>query len=172
MNFFSKKSKFLAGLNGSGGPKSILENRIVLYLLFLAAILEIVNLVTKNEIFYLVLFLFAGLSVSMYYKNMVVILFVAIVFIHLVKYGSQVYPDSGIAAYPTPIYEGVENRTSPPPPGVISATNASEKLTTVNSEINQVVSDMNQEYIDKQKLLAELKKTYEEQKLQTAKTGS
>lgn len=170
MNTFFKKSKFQARGGGSGSSAAVLENRFILYFLFFAAIVDIVNMITKNEIFYLVLFLLAGMGVASYSKNMVVILLISIVFIHLVKYGAQMYPNSGAAtgAGGFPIYEGVENQT----PAVISATNAGEKLAQANTDLKDVVSAANSEYLDTQKKIAELKKTLEDTKLQSAKTGT
>jgi len=64
-----------------------LQNIYVLYLTFFAAIAEILYLLASGEERLVLIFILTAIAVSLYNKNMIIILIAAIIFVNLVKYG-------------------------------------------------------------------------------------
>lgn len=74
----------------------ILHNRIVLYFIALLAIGDIVYFLGINDITSFVILILVGILTSFFSKNMIVILVVAMVIAHIVKYGSAAYVSEGM----------------------------------------------------------------------------
>jgi hypothetical protein len=70
---------------------AVLQNIYVLYLTFFAAIAEILYLLASGEERLVLIFILSAIAVSLYNKNMIIILIAAIVFVNLVKYGVLVW---------------------------------------------------------------------------------
>ena len=69
---------------------SILENRIVLYLLCFMAIIDVMYFSMTNDIRSLVTLLIVGLLTTFFNKNMIVVLVLALTVTHVLKYGTNV----------------------------------------------------------------------------------
>ena len=69
---------------------SILENRIVLYLLCFMAIIDVRYFSMTNDIRSLVTLLIVGLLTTFFNKNMIVVLVLALTVTHVLKYGTNV----------------------------------------------------------------------------------
>jgi len=69
--------------------KPLLKSQLVLYLFLLIALFEIVHFGTKQNVNGVLLMFLVGFLTSFFSKNMIVILFSAIVFTNLIVYGSQ-----------------------------------------------------------------------------------
>jgi TolA-binding protein len=64
-----------------------MQNIYVLYLTFIAAIAQILYLLGSAEEILVLIFILTAIAVSLYNKNMIIILITAIIFVNLVKYG-------------------------------------------------------------------------------------
>ena len=69
---------------------SILENRIVLYLLCFMAIIDVMYFSMTNDIRSLITLLIVGLLTTFFNKNMIVVLVLALTVTHVLKYGTNV----------------------------------------------------------------------------------
>jgi len=74
----------------------ILHNRVVLYFIALLALGDVVYFLGINDISSFVILLLVGILTSFFSKNMIVILVVAMVIAHIVKYGSAAYVSEGM----------------------------------------------------------------------------
>ena len=77
----SKTMKQLKNVN----VKSLLQNRVVLYLIALVAILDILYLANRKDFNSVIVFVIIGFLTSFFSKNMIIILLVAIVATHTIK---------------------------------------------------------------------------------------
>jgi hypothetical protein len=85
VNGFSKKvTGALPSMSGG-----FLTNKWMLYLVLFSAIFDIFYFYKKNDMQAILIFLVIGFLVSFFSKNMVVILILAIVFTHLIRFGKQ-----------------------------------------------------------------------------------
>jgi hypothetical protein len=66
-----------------------LTNKWILYVVLFSAIFDVFNFYQKNDIYAVAIFFIVGFLVSFFSKNMVVILIVAIVMTHLIRYGKN-----------------------------------------------------------------------------------
>jgi hypothetical protein len=85
VNSFSKK--VTGGLPSMTG--GFLTNKWFLYLVLFSAIFDIFYFYKKNDMQAILIFLVIGFLVSFFSKNMVVILILAIVLTHLIRFGKQ-----------------------------------------------------------------------------------
>jgi len=69
---------------------SILYNRFVLYIFVFMAIINFMFFASTNDIRSLVTLLIVGFLTSFFSKNMIVILFISLVFTHILKYGTNI----------------------------------------------------------------------------------
>jgi flagellar biosynthesis GTPase FlhF len=67
----------------------ILHNRYVLYLIFIIALVDLLTLVYNYDYYFASIFVLLGFLTSFFSKNMIVILFIAIAFTNILKYGSK-----------------------------------------------------------------------------------
>jgi hypothetical protein len=67
----------------------ILHNRYVLYLIFIIALGDLLTLVYNNDYYSASIFVLIGFLTSFFSKNMIVILFIAIAFTNIIKYGAK-----------------------------------------------------------------------------------
>jgi len=72
---------------------SLLHNRFVLYFLFIIALLQLIYFLNINDMFSFSSLILVGLLTSFFNKNMTIILLVAIVFTHVIKYGRKSYTE-------------------------------------------------------------------------------
>jgi len=79
---------------------SILYNRFVLYIFVFMAVINLMFFASINDIRSLLTLLIVGFLTSFFSKNMIVILFISLVFTHILKYGTK-------------INEGMENESEP-----------------------------------------------------------
>jgi len=69
---------------------SILQNRIVLYVLCFMAIIDVIYFSMTNDIRSLITLLIVGLLTTFFNKNMIVVLVLALTVTHVLKYGTNV----------------------------------------------------------------------------------
>lgn len=81
-NFINTILKYKPDLN------SLLTNRVVLYLFFFVAIVDVIYLANAKDIQSLITLLLVGFLTSFFSKNMIVILCIALCFTHVLKYGT------------------------------------------------------------------------------------
>jgi len=86
-NYFNKFMKL------SYNFKPLLHNRIILYLFFAVALFEAIYYLQIGDTFSFSTLILIGLLTSFFNKNMIIILFVAIVFTHILKYGRVSYSE-------------------------------------------------------------------------------
>ena len=93
-NFLNKNIAKTMNIN------SILYNRFVLYIFVFMALVNLMFFASTNDIRSLLTLLIVGFLTSFFSKNMIVILFISLVFTHILKYGTK-------------INEGMENESEP-----------------------------------------------------------
>lgn len=69
----------------------VLHNRVILYVFFVVALFELIYFLTINDYYSFSTLILIGLLTSYFNKNMTVILFIALVFTHILKYGRGSY---------------------------------------------------------------------------------
>ena len=69
---------------------SILYNRFVLYIFVFMALINLMFFASTNDIRSLLTLLIVGFLTSFFSKNMIVILFISLVFTHILKYGTKI----------------------------------------------------------------------------------
>jgi hypothetical protein len=67
----------------------ILTNKWILYVVLFAALFDLFQFYQRGDVYSVTIFFIIGVLVSFFSKNMVVILILAIVVTHLIKYGKQ-----------------------------------------------------------------------------------
>jgi hypothetical protein len=72
----------------------ILHNRYILYILLFLAIMDIFYFSTDNDGFSIVIMFIIGYLISIFNKNMVVVLFFSIVLVNIIKFGADAVPKS------------------------------------------------------------------------------
>ena len=75
---------------------NFINNKYLLYLVLLIVISDILILGSFGQIFYVVIYLLVGILTSFFYKNMLVILMVAMVVTNTIKYGSKIASKEGM----------------------------------------------------------------------------
>jgi hypothetical protein len=85
MDSMSKKVTDLLPLTKSG----FLTNRWILYLVLFAALFDIFYFYQRGDVQSVMVFFVVGILISFFSKNMVVILILAIVITHLIRYGKK-----------------------------------------------------------------------------------
>jgi hypothetical protein len=68
---------------------AILHNKYVLYLIFIIALCNLLTLVYTYDYYSASIFVLIGFLTSFFSKNMIVILFIAIAFTNIIKYGAK-----------------------------------------------------------------------------------
>lgn len=68
---------------------NILHNRYILYVIFVIALGDLLILVHMNDYYSAAIFGLIGFLTSFFSKNMIVILFIAIAFTNIIKYGAK-----------------------------------------------------------------------------------
>lgn len=125
--------------------KFVFDNKYILYFVFLMAIVEVIYLIGTNQLYLLILFIISALSISLYNKNMTIILFISIIFINLVKYGSQLYIREN--------YEGSDTVVAGTDPSQ-EVSDALKKKQELNNELQDVIKKINE---DNNILLSQIK---------------
>jgi len=83
-NFLNKNIAKTMNIN------SILYNRFVLYIFVFMALVNLMFFASTNDIRSLLTLLIVGFLTSFFSKNMIVILFISLVFTHILKYGTNI----------------------------------------------------------------------------------
>ena len=86
-NFFNKIIKTKGSFGNVG---NVLHNRFVLYFFVFITIIDLMYFANSGDIRSLLTILIVGFLTSFFSKNMIVILFTALVFTHILKYGTNV----------------------------------------------------------------------------------
>jgi len=86
-NFFNKIIKTKGSFGNVG---NVLHNRYVLYFFVFITIIDLMFFANSGDIRSLLTILIVGFLTSFFSKNMIVILFTALVFTHILKYGTNV----------------------------------------------------------------------------------
>ena len=68
---------------------AILHNRYVLYLVFIIALGNLLSLGYARDYYSVSIFVLIGFITSFFSKNMIVILFIAVAFSNIIKYGAR-----------------------------------------------------------------------------------
>lgn len=76
--------------------KSLLQNKFVLYVLVLAALLDILMLANGKDFNSVIVFVIVGFLTSFFSKNMIVILLTALLFTHALKYVNRLVRKEGM----------------------------------------------------------------------------
>jgi len=84
---FNKIMKFKYNFN------PILYNRFVLYFFFALALLDLIYFLNTKDIYSFSTLILIGILVSFFNKNMTVILFISLVFTHILKYGRSSFSE-------------------------------------------------------------------------------
>jgi hypothetical protein len=71
----------------------LLHNRIILYLFFAIALVDLVYFLNIGDMYSFSVLILVGMLTSFFNKNMTVILFVAVIFTHLLKYGRSSFSE-------------------------------------------------------------------------------
>jgi hypothetical protein len=79
-NFFAKRNN------------SILHNRFILYFLLVLAIMDIFYFSVDNDVFSIIVMFIIGFIISIFNKNMIMVIFFSIVLVNIIKYGANVIP--------------------------------------------------------------------------------
>lgn len=134
----SKSTKFIKSFN----MKSLLHNKYVLYLIVLASILNILLLANGKDFNSVVIFIIVGFLTSFFSKNMIVILLIALLFTHGIKYGNKVIRKEGLEGL-----EGEESKEGEE--GEEKEDPKEEEDKTVESKNTEILGDDNlQDVID------------------------
>lgn len=91
-------SKTISGTRGSGGKglnANFFQNRVVLYIIFAVSIVNLYAFLTSNDMFSLVVFCLVGFVSTVFSKNMIVILSIAIVVTNILKQGTGIRTSEG-----------------------------------------------------------------------------
>ena len=67
----------------------ILHNRYILYFLLFLAIMDIFYFSTDNDAFSIIIMFIIGYLISIFNKNMIVIIFFSVVLVNIIKYGAD-----------------------------------------------------------------------------------
>lgn len=121
-NFLNKNLKFKSGLGNVG---NVLHNQYVLYFFVLMAVVDLMFFASSGDIRSLVTLMIVGFLTSFFSKNMIVILFTALVITHILKYGTNVS-------------EGMENQED-------SVTDASGNVVPIEQGANSKKKESNAE---------------------------
>tara|TARA_B100000900_G_scaffold398845_1_gene400708 strand:- start:9811 stop:10398 length:588 start_codon:yes stop_codon:yes gene_type:complete len=121
--------------------KSLLHNKYVLYLIVLASILNILLLANGKDFNSVVIFIIVGFLTSFFSKNMIVILLIALLFTHGIKYGNKVIRKEGL--------EGLEGEDGEESKEDEDEEDPKEEDKTVESKNTEILGDDNlQDVID------------------------
>jgi len=110
---------------------SILYNRFVLYIFVFMAIINFMFFASTNDIRSLVTLLIVGFLTSFFSKNMIVILFISLVFTHILKYGTNI--SEGMTDEKTDSSENIET-TEEKKPNKTTEEKKSNKTTDEKSD--------------------------------------
>lgn len=97
-NFLNKNLKFkgfgsvgnVGNLGNVGNVGNVLHNQYVLYFFVIMAVIDLMFFASSGDIRSLITLLIVGFLASFFSKNMIVILFTALVITHILKYGTKV----------------------------------------------------------------------------------
>lgn len=79
-NFFSQRNN------------PIVHNRYILYAFVILSLSDLVILSSENDISSIVLFFIIGFITSQFSKNMLIVLFIALIITNIFKYGTNIIP--------------------------------------------------------------------------------
>jgi hypothetical protein len=71
----------------------VLHNRAILYFFFAIALIDLIYFLNVKDLFSFSVLILVGILTSFFNKNMIVILFVSIIFTHILKYGRSSFSE-------------------------------------------------------------------------------
>ena len=86
----SIKKSFSKSFKTNTNMNSILHNQIVLYIFVFMAVIDLIYFASSNDVRSLFTLVIVGFLTSFFSKNMIVIIFISLVFTHILKYGTNV----------------------------------------------------------------------------------
>ena len=131
----------------------VLHNRIVLYFFSIIALFDLIYFLNINDMYSFAILILTGFLTSFFIKNMVVILFVALIVTHVLKYGNSTYSEG---------YEGVDaDKPDKKESKKGSESSKDEKKSNSNFEISDASSKL-KEFTKKIDTIKKTKGTDEE----------
>jgi hypothetical protein len=149
----------------------ILHNRVILYFFFAIALFDLLYFLNNKDMFSFSALILIGILTSFFNKNMTVILFVAIIFTHILKYGRSSFegldnmdPKDDYGDENEKDVENDENKVDEKKTEAMTIDEASEKVKGISNRITDLVNvnkndDANKELID---ALPEMRETRDE----------
>ena len=150
----------------------ILHNRIILYFFFAIALIDLLYFLNMKDMFSFSALILIGILTSFFNKNMTVILFVAIIFTHILKYGRSSFEgldnmDSkkeGIDGDEENVDDKKDTKKVDEKKKDMTIDEASKKVKSISNRITDLVNvnqddDANKELIDS---LPEMRETRDE----------
>lgn len=146
--------------------RSILYNRFVLYIFVFMALVNLMFFASTNDIRSLLTLLIVGFLTSFFSKNMIVILFVSLVFTHILKYGTNI--SEGMTNEADVSNESIEKSdktktiTDNETPKKNSDKNATKKDDTENKKDSPSIESLQSDFQDFQTLQEKILKGMKE----------
>jgi hypothetical protein len=150
----------------------ILHNRVILYFFFAIALFDLLYFLNNKDMFSFSALILIGILTSFFNKNMTVILFVAIIFTHILKYGRSSFEgldnmDSkkeGIDGDEENVDDKKDTKKVDEKKKDMTIDEASKKVKSISNRITDLVNvnqddDANKELIDS---LPEMRETRDE----------
>jgi len=147
---------------------SILYNRFVLYIFVFMALINLMFFASTNDIRSLLTLLIVGFLTSFFSKNMIVILFISLVFTHILKYGTNI--SEGMTDEKTDSSENIETTEEKKPNKTTeekkSNKTTDEKLTkkdnSENKKTNPTIESLQNDFQDFQTIQEKILKGMKE----------
>ena len=140
--------------------KSLLQNKFVLYVLVLIALLDILMLANGKDFNSVIVFVIVGFLTSFFSKNMIVILLTALLFTHVLKYVNSLVRKEGMEDKKEK--EGMKNKKNKKE-GMENEEDEDAPVTEDNAEENK--DEKKEEKMgSKEEELLKKKQTYDELK--------
>jgi len=137
----------------------ILHNSIILYFFFAIALIDLVYFLNIGDMYSFSVLLLVGILTSFFIKNMIVILFIAVIVTHLLKYGRASFHEG---------MEGIEDDTSDNNTEIkvsvdkkdVSPEDTSSKLKNFSKNIDNIIATTkNEKQSDLAKVMPDIKDT-------------
>ena len=85
-NFFKKIKKNLMATSNN----AIIHNKMILYIIFFISLADLFIFLSERDIFSISVFILVGFLTTYFSKNMLIVLFIALIVTNLLKYGSSI----------------------------------------------------------------------------------
>lgn len=84
-SMMKKTNNFLTSFKAT---KNLLQNKYVLYFIFILALVQLLFFLSSNDFYFVAIFILIGFLTSFFSKNMIVVLSVTLAFTNIIKYGA------------------------------------------------------------------------------------